>query len=132
MNGSAVYLDTSAFMKLAMPEPESAALRGYLRQWRVRVSAALLCTEALRAASRTSPMRMAIVRKLLGGIVLLDLDRALLERAGTLLPLDLRSLDALHVAAALSLGADLGELITYDTRMAVAAQAQGLVVTSPS
>jgi predicted nucleic acid-binding protein len=132
MNGSAVYLDTSAFMKLVMPEPESVALRGHLRQWRVRVSAALLYAEALRAASRASPTRLAAVRRLLGGVVLLNLDRALLERAGALLPVELRTLDALHVAAAMSLGADLGELITYDARMAIAARAQGLVVTSPS
>ncbi|MDQ6747618.1 MAG: PIN domain-containing protein [Candidatus Dormibacteraeota bacterium] len=119
-------------MKLVMPEPESAALRGHLRQWRTRVSAALLCTEALRAATRASPLRLAAVRRQLGGVVLLDLDMALLERAGILHPPGLRSLDAVHVAAALSLGADLAELITYDSRMAVAATAHGLVVTSPS
>ena len=69
---------------------------------------------------------------LYGHLYPLELDQPLLERAGTLNPPDMRSLDAVHVAAALSLGSDLAELITYDARMAGAARAQGLVVTSPS
>ena len=132
MSGSAAYLDTSAFMKLVMPEAESPALRAYLRQWRVRVAATLLCTEALRTAGRASPARLPAVKRQLLGLVLIDLDRDLLFRAGTLAPRDLRSLDAVHVAAALSLGDELGELLTYDTRMAVAARANGISVASPA
>ncbi len=132
MNGSAAYVDTSAFMKLVMPEPESPALRVYLRQWRVRVSATLLCTEALRAATRASPGRLPAVRLQLRGLVLIDLDRDILNRAGTLAPSDLRSLDAVHVAAALSIGEELGELLTYDARLADAARAHGITVASPA
>lgn len=131
MSARAVYLDTSAFLKLVTPEPESSALRSYLRAWPVRVSAELLRTEALRAAARVSPDRVTAVRRQLRSTVLIALDRALLERAGTLSPPGMRSLDAIHVAAAHSLGPDLGEMITYDTRMAGAASASGLVVTSP-
>jgi predicted nucleic acid-binding protein len=132
MNGRVVYLDTSAFVKLVSPEPQSPALRAYLRTWPVRVSAALLCTEALRAASRVSAARVTAVRRQLRRIVLIGMDRALLERAGTLGPPGMRSLDAIRVAAALSLGPDLGEVITYDDRMAEAARAQGLSVTAPA
>jgi len=64
--------------------------------------------------------------------VLIDLERDLLSRAGTLSPTDLRSLDAVHVSAALSLGDELGELLTYDSRMAVAARAHGITVASPA
>ncbi len=132
MNGRVVYLDSSAFLKLVIPEPESAALRAYLRTWPVRVSAALLCTEALRAASRASAARVAAVRRQLRPMVLIGLDRALLERAGALGPPGMRSLDAIHIAAALSLGPDLGDVVTYDRRMAAAANAQGLLVSAPS
>lgn len=72
------------------------------------------------------------VRRQLRPMVLIGMDRALLERAGTLGPPRMRSLDAIHVAAALSLGSDLRELITYDSRMAEAASAQGLSVSAPS
>ena len=132
MSGNAVYLDTSAFMKLVMPEPESVPLRAHLRQWRVRVSATLLCTEALRTAARASPTRLQSIKRQLRGLVLINLDRDLLLRAGTLVPPDLRSLDAIHLAAALSIGDELGELLTYDTRMAVAARAHGIIVASPA
>ena len=132
MNGRVVYLDSSAFLKLVMPEPESAALRAYLRTWPVRVSAALLCTEALRAASRVSAAQVAAVRRQLRPMVLIGMAGAVLERAGTLGPPAMRSLDAIHVAAALSLGPDLGEVISYDGRMAEAAKAQGLSVSAPS
>ena len=132
MNGRAVYLDTSAFLKLVMTEPETGALRAHLRRRRVRVSAALLCTEALRAASRVSAVRVAAARRQLRSMVLISLDRALLDRAGLLGPPGLRSLDAVHLAAALTVGPDLGELITYDVRMAEAARAQGLTVNSPA
>ncbi|HEV2954363.1 MAG TPA: type II toxin-antitoxin system VapC family toxin [Candidatus Dormibacteraeota bacterium] len=131
MSGSAAYLDTSAFLKLVMPEQESAALIEHLRQRPIRVSAGLLCTEALRAAGRASPARMAAVRRQLRGVVLIELDRSLLDRAGTLAPADLRSLDAIHIAAALSIGTDLAELVTYDARMAAAARGQGLITISP-
>ena len=62
----------------------------------------------------------------------IDVDRDLLFRAGTLAPSDMRSLDAIHVAAALSIGDDLGELLTYDIRMAAAARAHGITVASPT
>ena len=132
MNGDVAYLDTSAFLKLVMPEAESAALRAHLDQWRLHVSAALLRTEALRAASRATPMRIAAVREQLRRVTLVELDRTLLDQAGTRRPASMRSLDAVHLAAALSLGADLGELITYDARMASAAREQGIAVGSPA
>lgn len=97
INGSALYLDSSAFLKLVMPEPETAALKAHLRNWRWRVSATLLCTEALRAAARTASARVPAVRRQLRGLILIDLDRDLLNRAGAITPLDLRSLDAIHV-----------------------------------
>lgn len=53
------------------------------------------------------------------------------DRAGDLEPDALRSLDAIHLAAALSIGPDLAVLITYDERLRDAALAQGMLVESP-
>lgn len=127
-----VYLDTSAFMKLVAQEAESAALRRYLRRGQLRTSAVLLQTEALRAAARLSSAHLAGARQLLRGVALIQLDRQLYGFAGSLTPPELRSLDALHVAAALTLGQDLGDFVTYDARMAQAAQSHGLPIVSPS
>jgi len=132
MSGRLVYLDSSAFVKLVVPEAETRALAAYLRRWSVVVSATLLRTEALRAATRASPASVLAVRRALRDMAFIDLSRDLLDLAGTLTPPGLRSLDAVHVAAALSLGDDLDELVTYDPRMATAATASGLMVTSPT
>src|SRR5579859_6814999 len=117
MSDRYAYLDTSAFMKLITPEAETSALQRYLVPRSLRVSSALLRTEALRAATRISQDHVTQARRQLRKLALVDLTRELLEQAGTMGPADLRSLDAIHVAAALSLGDDLGDLVTYDTRM---------------
>ena len=134
MNDDLVYVDSSAFVKLFLPEPESPALTSYLTSRTHRVSATLLRTEALRAAVRAvlSPQRMILVRMLLDGLSFIPADATLADEAGLLRPPDLRSLDAIHLAAARSLGSRLGGLITYDQRLAAAAAWYGLRVVSPS
>jgi predicted nucleic acid-binding protein len=59
------------------------------------------------------------------------LDDPLLEVAANLDPDILRTLDAIHLASALSLGDSLDEVVTYDKRMAEAAKYLGLAVASP-
>jgi predicted nucleic acid-binding protein len=131
-NGKYVYLDTSAFVKLCWPEPESAALRKYLRSRPLRVSSTLLRTEALRAAARQPVPRLAAARRQLRAVAMIDIDRPLLDHAGTLAPPETRSLDAVHISTALTLGPDLAVVVTYDLRMRDAARAQGLEVIAPS
>ena len=125
------YLDTSAFIKLCWPEPESQALHSYLRGWPLRVSAALLWIEALRAAQRESAARVQHAQRLLQRMPIIDVDRTVLRQAGLLGPSFMRSIDAIHIAAAMSLGPDLGVVITYDQRRAAAAGLFGLRLASP-
>src|SRR5579859_2479723 len=98
MSAEAVYLDSSAFVKLFLPEQDSAALSRYLAAHPLRVSAMLLRTEVLRTAVRAalSPQRMALVRALLDSVSLVPAGRALSDEAGILRPPELRSLDAIH------------------------------------
>jgi uncharacterized protein len=132
MSGSAAYLDTSAFVKLIVDEPESATLRTRLRRWPDRVSATLLRTETVRALRRSGNAHLVgDARRMFGAVHLVGLDEPLLDRAGDLGPAPLRSLDAIHLAAALAVGSDLGVLVTYDDRLREAALAQGLSVESP-
>jgi len=132
MSDRLVYLDSSAFVKLVLPEAETKALVAHLRRWPVAVSATLLRTEALRAATRHSPELVRATRLALRDLALIELSRDLMDQAGALTPPDLRSLDAIHLAAALSLGDDLDEVVTYDGRMVAAATACGLLVSSPA
>lgn len=68
---------------------------------------------------------------MLDAVTLTEVTTALFEAAGRLDPEILRTLDAIHVAAALDLGDDLEGMVTYDERLAKAAEANGISVTSP-
>jgi predicted nucleic acid-binding protein len=126
-----VYIDTSAFVKLCWREQESDALRSHLAG-RPLVSSVVLHVEAVRAALRRSPGDVAIARQRLRKVSRLDIGAATISLASALLPPEVRSLDAVHLAAATLLDVDLDELITYDDRMRLAAIAQGLTVSSPN
>ena len=101
------YLDSSGFMKLVRSEPASEELRAALAEGEALVSSAVLVVEGLRAASRYGAVALSRARAALTAVTLVPLDEATLERAAQLPSPELRSLDALHLAAALELGADL-------------------------
>ncbi len=127
------YLDTSALVKLVVAEPETAALRTWMNAAdRVPVASSLVRTELLRAVRRFAPDRVLQARAVLDSITLVQLTTPLFEMAGRLDPTTLRSLDALHLAAALDLGDDLDGLVTYDDRLAEAAGLNGVPVTAPA
>lgn len=127
---SSLYLDSSALVKLVDEEVESVALRAAVDDSPI-VSCNLARTEVIRAARRKSMLITTTARKLLSEIDLVHLDDELLDLAGELDP-PLRSLDAIHLAAALELGDELEAVVTYDARMTAAARALGLPVIAPS
>ncbi|MGH9305044.1 MAG: PIN domain-containing protein [Acidimicrobiales bacterium] len=132
MTGRVAYLDSSAFVKLIVAEPGSQALRQALTRWPDRASATLLRTEALRALRRSgNHQQIPLAKRLLRGVHMIRVDEPLLDRAGELDPPDLRSLDAIHLAAALALGADAGIMFVYDAHLRRAAESCGLEVASP-
>jgi predicted nucleic acid-binding protein len=127
---SFAYLDASAFVKTIVREPESERLLAWLEQWPDRVSCALLRTEAVRAVRPHGQDAVGRARRALATISLIRLDDRLLDAAAEHGP-PLRSLDAIHVAAAQALGAELGVIATYDERMSRAAEGLGLAVVAP-
>lgn len=96
------------------------------------MSSALLRTEAIRAGRRIGGGAVQRARTLLAEIDLIAIDDDILEIAATLEPMELRSLDAIHLATAQSLADDLEALVTYDVRMVEAADRLGLPVASPA
>lgn len=126
-----VYLDSSAIVKLAVQEPESAALRRYLRRRGPYLSSALARTEVLRAVLPVGAEAVAAARDVLARLDLVRVNDPVLELAGTLQPAELRSLDAIHLATVQRLGEDVSELVVYDERLADAARALGRRVASP-
>lgn len=129
---NAAYLDASALVKLFKREPETDALRAALEQWPVRVASTLIRVEAICTARR------------IGGKDVLERAHAILARL-TLLPIDpqiialatddyrpsLRAMDAIHLATALSVRAELGAVFVYDSDLHAAARARDLNTIAP-
>jgi predicted nucleic acid-binding protein len=128
-----IYLDTSALVKLIFEEAESLALAEWLsvRAEVPKISSDLSTVELLRTCRRIDDDAVGDATLLLGGIDLLPMDRAIVEKAATLNPEELRSLDAIHLASALSVKEDLIALVAYDGRLCAAAAEAGIEVVSP-
>lgn len=128
-----LYIDASAALKLVVEEPESWGLADALAGdqlisseiCRVELGRALLRLELGQGAER-------LVRGVVERIELLRLDDQILDRASDIGPTDLRTLDAIHLASALALGRELDAVVTYDRRLAGAAEEAGLAVMSPT
>lgn len=128
----ALYFDTSALVKLVVAEPETTALRDAVRASTTdRVSSDLTRTELVRTVRRGAPDHVLSAREVLEALTLIPVTTEVFEAAGRLEPRTLRALDALHLAAALSLGDDLEAVVTYDHRLADACRANGVAVLAP-
>jgi predicted nucleic acid-binding protein len=119
-------------VKLPLEEDGHEALRRELRGWEGFVSSALLSVEAIRACARYGSQFAVAASEALETVSLVPIDDRVLERAARLERPELRTLDALHLATALSLGEEIGVILTYDDRLAGAARAAGLTVRSPA
>lgn len=127
----AIYLDSSALVKLVIEEDESAALLRYLRRRPDPVSSALSRVEVMRAVGRQDEAARTRAEELLAFIQLLRVDDAILSEAASLRPHHLRSLDAIQLASARALRSDLDAVVAYDERLLEAAKLLGLETVSP-
>jgi predicted nucleic acid-binding protein len=135
--GGVLYLDSSAIVKLAVREPESAALEAELMRWPLCATSSVTAIEVTRATARARVQQRAVlaagrVDALLAATVEMVLTDRVRRTASKLAPPELRTLDAIHVASALVLGEDLAAIVTYDVRMRVAAERRRLAVLAPA
>ena len=135
-----IYIDSSALAKVYVPEPESDLLDEFLRGRRDLMISELVITEVVSAVARrrregslsaeqANAIRDAVLSDAgSGSFQRLDLDPSVHRKAeGMLLSTEsvpIRTLDALHIALALSGAAT--RVITFDSRMASAAALHGL------
>jgi predicted nucleic acid-binding protein len=130
-----IYLDSCALVKLVSPAPETVALERYLRSHadQRHVASALVRTEVRRALRRIeAPAKLlGTADKLLAAVITISVSDELLDAAGQLAESGLRSLDAIHLATAQSLGAALTAFVTYDRRLLNAADRAGLPTAAP-
>lgn len=126
------YVDASAWVKLIVEESESDALLDHISRWRQsggRFEACRILVTELHRAGQRYDVPPAYVDDALSEVSLTSPDASTFRVAGLLAGKGLRSLDALHVAAAIEAGADA--FITYDDRQADAARDAGFDVFAP-
>jgi len=131
------YLDASALVKLVRAEPETGALRAFLTDADV-LSSELVLTEVPRAIHRAAAHDPALALRpllrrageLIDAVALVPIDRPLLAAAGALDEPALRTLDAIHVAAAIDLS-PIDAFISYDERQSAVARLAGLRTVGP-
>ncbi len=124
------YVDSSALVKLVVHEPESHRLNQYLRG-RSLVSSALARAEVARAVAGFGEMGTMRIRDVFARVEFVRINDRVLSVAGALVPVELRTLDAIHLATAGLFGDTLAVVVTYDLRMAEAALSSGLRAISP-
>jgi uncharacterized protein len=129
-----IYLDSAAIVKLVHAETESQALRDWLDEraetgW---TSSVLAEIESARELARYAPEAVVRLHPVLDLIDLVELDPGIRILAQTVKPVTARSLDAIHLATALRVRPHLTSFVTYDKRLADAAQAAGLTVDVPA
>jgi predicted nucleic acid-binding protein len=129
-----IYLDSSALIKLALDEPETAALTSYLakRGDQALVSSSLHRAEVLRAIWRAEPGALPRAQRMIRRVSLVTLSHDLLDNAATLPPSGLATAAAIHLASALALKRDLTAFVSYDRQLLAAAESAGLPVVSPA
>ena len=128
-----IYLDSSALGKLAVIEPESAALTEWLGHSAnvIRVSSPIVRVEVPRAVWRSDPGSLPQAYTVVRRVRDLRLTASVLTRAAGARPVTLRALDAIHLASALTIRHDLTAFVSYDKRLLAAAQEAGLATVSP-
>lgn len=127
-----IYFDSSALVKQVRAEAESVALREWLVDQGavIGVTSTLARVEVVRAVAAGGQQAIARARAVLAELTQLQMTSGLLDTAAGLTE-PLRSLDAIHLASALRLGAGLQWFVAYDERLLDAAEAVGLPIVAP-
>lgn len=134
-----IYVDSSALIKRAIREHESVALIDAIDQWVAEESVLYSSTLAWIEVTRTVRSRLdqeppaevvLSIENAVAGITECRITEPVADIARRLGPSTLRSLDAIHLATATLIGADV--VCAYDKRMLTAAAELGFRTTSPA
>jgi predicted nucleic acid-binding protein len=134
-NGSddVIYLDSSALLKLIHPEAETPTLRQWLatQSGIPVVSSVLARIEVTRACRQYTAAARVEAAGMFAGLDVIPLSDEVVTVAGEVGEPTLRSLDAIHLASALAIRAELSAVCVYDRKLFAASESSGLAVVSP-
>jgi predicted nucleic acid-binding protein len=125
------YVDASALTKLVLEEPDSGAMRGWYVENEHVLCSRVGIVETQRAVGR-HPHDEAHLDVIIRSVEVVEFDIDIARQAANISPLTLKTLDAIHLASAVRLGAVVDAFVTYDDRLAAAARAVGLPVVRPA
>ena len=127
-----VYVDTSALGRVLLGEPDARAVLDALNEFDEHIASRLLAVELHRLALRFELHEQA--SELLAGVALVPMHEVLLQRAETIPPAAVATLDSIHLATALTLSRAgfVEAVMTYDTRLAEGVHHHGLALVSPT
>lgn len=126
-----IYVDTSALGRVLLGEPDAELIREALAHYDPWWSSALLLVELRRLARREGVEHDA--EELLSLVSTRRLDSQALKRAAKLDPVEVRSLDAIHLDAAIQLekGGAIDAVLTFDQQLQAGCAHHGLAVEAP-
>lgn len=126
-----IYVDSSALVKLVLPEAESSSMIEFAAKFDTLVTSAIGAIEFRRAVKRHYAQQMWAVERVLAEMTILELSHEVRRTAELLEPTILRTLDAIHLASALVIREELEAFVAYDERLLEAARLAGIPTASP-
>lgn len=126
-----IYVDSSALVKLVLPEAESSSMIEFAAKFDTLVTSAIGAIEFRRAVKRHYAQQLWAVERVLAEMTILELSHEVRRTAELLEPMILRTLDAIHLASALVIREELEAFVAYDERLLEAARLAGIPTASP-
>lgn len=126
-----LYLDASAIVKLVLVEAETPAMQRWFVEAAYAVTSEIGVIETRRAAARR-PHDAGHRERILRDVEVIEMTPEIAAAAAAVQPLQVRTLDAIHLATAMAMAAELDAFVTYDDRLAEAARSVGLPVIRPA
>lgn len=126
-----IYVDSSALVKLVLPEAESSSMIEFAAKFDTLVTSTIGAIEFRRAVKRHYAQQLWAVERVLAEMTILELSHEVRRTAELLEPTILRTLDAIHIASALVIREELEAFVAYDERLLEAARLAGIPTASP-
>lgn len=126
-----IYVDSSALVKLVLPEAESSSMIEFTAKFDTLVTSTIGAIEFRRAVKRHYAQQLWAVERVLAEMTILELSHEVRRTAELLEPTILRTLDAIHLASALLVRDELEAFVGYDERLLEAARLAGIPTVSP-